>query len=257
MRDRNYALRVCGVSLGALIALAVTPLRADEAADGMLTEVRGKTAATQTLTGDFSFVQQVQGTETKFEGKFQLKRPNFARIQLGEPLGQTIVSDGKNVWMLFRGAVTADGRTQYQYTKRAADPDGLTLAVCAPITLFFHPGSIGTPGPPPKGIKPPVVTTKLVNKETLDGAEYQVIEVSQEKPIPTITRLYIGADKRLARMMVERKGANPSKLSYILKNIKTEAVLNDRDFVFTPPKDAKLLPTPAGPLAPPKGKPEK
>ena len=235
-------------SLTILALLGSAPARADEKADALLAEVRGVTLATQSLSGDFSFVQQRAGSEMKFDGKFELKRPNLAHIEMGEPLARTIVSDGKTVWSLLRPL--------HQYTKKAADTEGISLPLFSPITFFFYPGMLGTPGPAPKGAKPAAVTTKLAGKETIEGTEYQVIEVTQEKPVASTTLLYIGADKRLARMTVVRKGTNPVTLTYLLKNVKADSTLDSRDFTFTPPKDAQLM-TPAGPEetgTPPKGK---
>ena len=239
-------------------ALAIGPAHADEKADALINEVRAATAATQSLSGDFTFSQLVAGAETRFNGTFALKRPNMAHVEIGEPLAQTVVSDGKNTWVLFRGAVTGNGTPQYQYMKRPADPTGFSLAIFAPITLFFHPGYLGAAPPVAKGAKPPVITTKLENRETIEGTEYQVIEVTQDKPIPNTIRFYVGADKRVARMKVDRKGSSPATLTYILKNVKVNPALTERDFAFTPPKDAKQLPTPAPrPEAAPQGKPGK
>ncbi|HLK57091.1 MAG TPA: hypothetical protein VKU00_11030 [Chthonomonadaceae bacterium] len=250
---------VRGGSLVLLALAVVAPVRADEKADALLGEVRAATAALQTLTGNVSYQQKSGVGEIKYEGTFTLKRPNYAHIELGEPIRRTIIQDGKTNWVLIRGAVDPSGKPQLQYVKRPADPSGLTVAICQPITWFFHPAMLGTFAQPPKGAKPLEVTSKLANNEKIDGVDYQVIELSVEKPVPAVVRLYIGQDKLLARWVEDRKGAYPAVITYVLKNVKAGGTVNDRDFVYTPPKDAKELPltNPGAPPGAPNEKPGK
>lgn len=226
MKTANPVLLVVFVSL-ALVASAA-PTQADGEADTVLKEVAVATRAAKTLSADVTLTQSDGGPVTTTRGTARLKKPNFARIELGEPFIQTIASDGKTVWLL--------EKAKNQYQKNTADPGGKGLAsfTIIPIGMFFDPDFRGF-------IDPSIKDARFAGKEKLDGETYQVVEVSGDKPYDFTLRCYVGANKLITRTVLQMKPMDKMiTFGATLTNVKVNEPLPDESFTYAPPRDAVI-----------------
>lgn len=222
-----------GAALFAALGAGTLPARADEQADALLKEVATATKAAKTLSADLTLSQEVKGQPMKMEGKVKLKKPNLARIELGPPANQTVVSDGKTLWMYMK--------SDNQYLKRNADVNGLNMFApgAFPVSMFFNPEFTGLAN------NLADYKMRVADKETIGGKECQVIEATAEKPISHTIKLYVSPAKLVTRSTIDLKqGQDTIKLTADLSNVQVDQPLTTAAFTFTPPKTAKLYQPP-------------
>lgn len=217
---------------GAILALIGNhPVRADEKSDTLLKEVQTATRAVKTLTADLSMSESFKGTDgkdqsIKMAATLRLKKPNLARIDFAEGgPAKTVASDGKSIYTLM---------PDNQYQKMTVDAQGknITLEWAAPVSMFFT-GQFSL-----FGTTPPATTTYL-GKQTIEGTEYDVVQLSDTKPFAYTGKLYINSAKLATRLDLEIKQADQTvKLDAILKNVKVDASLADTAFAYELPKGA-------------------
>lgn len=224
----------------ALLAITYTGrAHADDRAVALLKEIEKATTSLQTLTADITLTQTTHVPGTKdfsftVQGTVKLKKPNLALIVLkGDPLSQTIASDGKTLVQLL---------PNNRYVKSPADPKGRNLVMWAvPINLFF------TSDPLDLALKTPEQVTSG-GKETIDGVEYDVVSVHVAKPVTTTTQYYFRADRlitRIMRAMFQSTGG--SRLDIVLSHVKLDQKLADSEFAYTLPPDALPFDLPTQP----------
>ena len=220
-----------GVAL--LAILGTNRVRADEKGDALLKEVEQAAQATQTLTADMSLSETVKKSDgkdhVKMAATIKLKKPNLARIEFtgGYAKVRTIASDGKNVYRLM---------PNNQYQKSAVDPQGKAIDAlwAVPVNMFFGGEATWFFG---GGSKP---ETSYMGKQTVDGVEYEVVQLKGKGQVAYTMNLFIAPSKLATRMDVDfTLGAQTFKMDAILKNVKTNVVLSDTTFAYTPPKSAK------------------
>lgn len=212
-----------GAALLLILSLLGTTVRADQKADALLKEVSRATRAVNSLTADLVMTMSSTLGKQKATGKVKLMRPNFARIEIGAPFSQTIVSDGKHMWMYQKNG--------NQYMKTEADPKGEEISAmwAFPVNIFFDPSM----KPLQEG-----VTMKLAPPETIDEKKFSVIAATLPGGSGQI-KLYIGPDK-LVHRTVMAAGPAGGRAEATFKNIEIDAALMASDFAYTPPKGAKL-----------------
>ena len=206
--------------------------RADQKGEALFKQVIAATKAAKTLTGDLSMTMQGGRQKQNIQGKVRLMKPNYARIELGAPVSETIASDGKTLWMLMK--------EQAQYMKQTAAPQGQNISVmwAIPVQFFFN-AAIGSMLPVPGEPKP-----TLLAPETVDGQKYQVLGLDAKEP-PMNIKLYVGPTKLLQRMTVEMKrGDDVTKFAAALKNVKLNAPMTAAQFAYRPPRTAELYKEP-------------
>ncbi|MCS7080673.1 MAG: redoxin domain-containing protein [Chloracidobacterium sp.] len=238
MKAANQILLVVFVPL--VFVASAAAARADGEADKLLKEVAVATRSAKTLLADITLTQSDGGPVTTTPGTVMLKKPNLARIELGEPFNYTIASDGKNVWLV--------ERAKNRYQKNDADPNGKGLAsfLYIPVGTFFDPDFRGF-------INPSIKETRLAGKEKVDGETYQVVEVIGDEPYDFTLKCYIGANKLITRTALQMKlGDKTLTFGAVLTNVKVNEYLPDDSFAYAPPKEAVLydLSDPAGKLVP-------
>jgi outer membrane lipoprotein-sorting protein/peroxiredoxin len=215
--------------------LARTPARADEKADALLAKAKAAYKSAKSLSATLT-ASTLQGTQ-KFEqsATVQLRKPNFARIKITSPQKASIMSDGKNVYILM-----ADN----QYMKQPVE-QGLGQVETMgglPVALFLGHDSYGLGT---AKLSDADVQTKYSGKETVAGASYDVLTISGKSPFVHTVKVYIGADGLIGRTVSEisvqnTKGAETSEL----KDQKLNAVPATTSFAVALPKDAKLFTPP-------------
>jgi outer membrane lipoprotein-sorting protein len=220
----------------ALLLFAAAPgTRADEKSDALMKEVEAASKAATTLTADLDMSMTIQGkagkpNENKFHGTVKLKKPNMARIDmLGGPGGDmTVASDGKTVYTL--------NGDQYQKTTADAQGGNINAQFALQVPIFFGSGlsMLGKD-----------LTYQYVGQKSVDGADYQLVNVvTKSNPGLTVT-LYISSDKLVTRVNIGvKQGDQALSLDSTLKNVKLNTDLADADFAYKLPANAKEMQMP-------------
>ena len=258
------------------LLVAAASAGADQKADDLLKEVERATKSvgslgadlqvtltTQNLTARPSDARQPRQSDSGFalgnepvsftySGTVKLKRPNLERIDLADPVHQTIAGDGSYVWTLL---------PTNEYIKNPADPQGRTPGAYGPVLMFFAPDTARTAGlllSGPNG-DPDNFATRYLGRERVvlsrdrgkqDGGaaagskesaqEFDVVEVRQLRPAPQAFKLYITADKLVARVVSEtRKGGVSTTQEISLLNIRPNAKFDPAEFAFQLPPNAR------------------
>ena len=286
-------MRTLSAPLGAALcllglALAAPSVRADAKADDLLREVERATKSvdslgadlqvtltTQNLAGrpqdprqprqnDSGFGQGNEPVSFTYTGTVKLKRANLERIELADPVHQTIACDGAYLWTLL---------PTNEYIKSPADPRGKFPTAYTPILLFFAPETARTAGViPPDGadvsdnfvlrylgkervaIRPVRSTPESGGTTTGREAapqEFDVIEVRQLRPTPQSVKLYINSDKMVTRVVSETRKGNVSTIQDVsLLHVKLGQKFDASQFAFSLPANARpfaLRPAPSRP----------
>jgi len=224
------------VSLLALIG--TRGARADEKADALLKEVETASKAVKTLTADLSMSQKAKDPNGKEESmkmvaSLKLKKPNLARIDFTQgEFVKTIASDGKTLFTLMPG-------NQYQKAKVDADGKNIDTLWAAPVAMFFS-GRFTLMGAESKA------ATTYAGKQTIEGTEYDVVQVSGTKPFAYSGKLYIAPSKLATRLDLEITGGGQKmQVDAVLTNVKKNVPLTEAGFAYAPPKDAVVFEQPS------------
>jgi outer membrane lipoprotein-sorting protein len=213
----------------------LAPAYADEKTDALLKEVETATKAAKTLTAELSLSQSAQGQSMKSTGTIKLKKPNMARISLGKPVGQTIASDGKDLFTL------RDGMNQYQKMAPGAFGSNIQALWALPINVFFAGGLVENLGI--GGLK--FANPALVGNEKRDGTEYQVLQTVNGPDGAQKFRFFVAPSKLITGVAIEMKqGQNTIKYDAFLSNVKVGQEIANANFTFVPPATAKLYEAP-------------
>ncbi|MCW3051150.1 MAG: hypothetical protein JWN14_320 [Chthonomonadales bacterium] len=277
MRTLSWSL--CSASALLCLLVVAPSVRADERADSLLREVETATRAlpslgarmqvtliTQRLTGRQGTIQQPQQNDSGFStgnepisftysGTVKLQHPNLERVELMDPVHQTIACDGKAVWTLLQSN---------EYIKNPADPQGKTPNSYGPIQMFFAPETARTAGVLlPNGnsgadnfatrylgkerVVLKIVRSKddppnaLLARET-PAEEFDVVEVQQLRPTPQVVKIYINADKLITRVVSETRRAGISNIQDVsLLYLKPAQKFDPSEFAFRLPAGALPL----------------
>jgi outer membrane lipoprotein-sorting protein len=227
---------------GALVLalMGTRAARADEKADTLLKEVETATKAVKTLTADLSMSENFKtpdGNEhtVKMAATLKLRKPNLARLDFSEgPFAKTIASDGKDVFTLVPG-------NRYQKTKVDAQGKNIDALWAAPVSMFFS-GQFSLYGADSK----PAAT--YAGKQTIEGTEYDVVQLSGAKPFAYTGKLYIAPSKLATRLEMEttpQAGGQAMKLDAALTNVKLNPPLTEAAFAYVPPRGATLYTQPS------------
>ena len=277
MRSLSWPLR----SASALLCLlgAMPMAHADVRADALLREVETATRAlpslgarmqvtliSQSLSARQGTPQQPRQNDSGFStgnepvsftysGTVKLQRPNLERVELMDPVHQTIACDGKAVWTLLQSN---------EYIKNPADPQGKTPNSYGPIQMFFAPETARTAGVLlPTGsssadnfatryLGKERVVLKIVRskddpsdsvlaRETL-SEEFDVVEVQQLRPTPLVVKLYINADRIVTRVVSETRRAGISNIQDVsLLFLRPAQKFDPSQFAFKLPAGARPL----------------
>jgi outer membrane lipoprotein-sorting protein len=233
LRSRRWLL---GGAL--LIGLCAGGARADDKGNALVKEVVAAGKAVKSLTAEVSFKETYQGKTMDMTGKVRLMKPNFAYVEMGTPFGQIMASDGKN----FYTVMTA--QNQYLPTQPASAL-GPALSFLAPVGMFFDPGIALTPATSKASGASPASSPIYAGKETVEGKEYDVLQVTQDQPQHTVTKFYVGADKLVLRTQMEMT-VNKETITMIiaLNNVKKDLPATASDFAYKLPKGAVVFKQP-------------
>jgi outer membrane lipoprotein-sorting protein len=226
-----------GIAL--ILAATTLPARADDKAEALLQQTRAATAKLRTLRADVEFTVKGRFGSSTSTGMVALKRPNLARFETTGDPSRLVVADGKN---FFRAS---PGRDLYQKTELAADGRNLAIPLRPfgePVLGFFSPDIIG------RGRSGSA--WRYIGRERLDGDECEIVELNTQTPEGApgprkFTLRYFISDRdhlihQTVTTFVDEAGTttNVSRL----KNVQTDAPIDDATFRWTPPATALLVP---------------
>ena len=277
---RAAAILVC-------LAAAAPAVHADEKADDLLRQVERSTRSVLSLGADMQVTLTTQNLgirpgETRqprqsdtgfgqgnepvsftYYGTVKLQRPNLERIELADPVHQTIAGDGAFLWTLL---------STNEYIKSPADPQGKSPTSYPPILMFFAPETVRTGGAFVASGAPLLdnFATRYLGKERWvpkampgkpdDGGaaagasrpeECDVVEVRQLRPTVQALKLYINADKLVTRVVSEtRKGGVVTTQDVTLVHVKPAQKFDAAVFAFELPKGARPLMVRSAPARP-------
>ncbi len=275
MRSLSLPLRSAPALLGLLFATSVA--HADLQADTLLRQVERATRALPSLGADLqvTLITQDLGARSgsanpsgraasgisqagepvsfTYTGTVKLCRPNLVRIELADPINQTIACDGEALWTLLQ---------TNEYIKNPADPQGKNPSAYAQVLMFFAPETIRTAGAllPSENSGADNFSTRYLGKERLvlkvvgnrqdpvntagsrdrTAEEFDVVEIRQLRPTPQAVKLYINADRIVVRVISEARRGNQASIQVVsLLNLKPGQVFNPSEFVFALPANAR------------------
>lgn len=214
------------LSLSALLLLAVSPARADDAQ--AVKELDALLAGLKTLQADFT--QTVLNDELEpvreSSGTFKLERPGKFRWDYTAPFEQTIVGDGVNLWTY--------------------DPE-LEQATVKPMqeTLASSPASLLT------GTRP-VEEDFTVREIGRTGGLYwiELVPRVQDTDFERVRVAIAVNDKGRNALDTMELLDNLGQLTRIrFENVQRNAAIDDSAFEFTPPENADVIGEPASETA--------
>ena len=214
---RGWALLACAATLTALAA------QADEKADALLQKAREASAGAKTLQADLVYEVQSDDAKGGYSGAVRLMKPNYAYFKTSNlPNRQvSILSDGKNRYQVMEA--------QKQYLRGAIQPGGQNVGIggpYSPVTGFFDLTGNAAGG-----------ERKYVGKETLEGREYEVVEITGGPRPEQVRRFYVGPSG-LVEGAVVTLGNSEMQRTYRtwLKNVKLDQPMKAEEFAFAPPE---------------------
>jgi outer membrane lipoprotein-sorting protein len=202
---------------------------------------------------DSGFSQGSEPVSFTYTGLVKLQRPNLERIELLDPIHQTIACDGAAFWTLLQ---------TNEYIKNPADPQGKNPIAYGPILMFFAPevartaGTLPMPGVDITGNyatrylgKERVVLKIAHSKQDPPGTstaketapeEFEVVEVRQLRPTEQAVKVYINADGLVTRVVSEvRRGGVSTIQDVALLNVRPAQKFDPSEFAFELPPGAR------------------
>jgi peroxiredoxin/outer membrane lipoprotein-sorting protein len=221
--------RICAICVCLLFCNIA---RGDEAADKLLADYATRAKSLQTLTARIDLTWQTPGQPLKRNaGTLALLKPNYALINLsGDYPLITLASDGKSRYLLPDAS---------KYTIANADASGKNIDTpwwALPVRFFF------TQDVKPFGPDSPSWTSsRYAGSETIAQETYTVVEITGDKPMAYVTRLYFDRSKLLRRTVVRfGDGDKAATFTAQLDDVNTPSRLRPATFKFKPPVNAKL-----------------
>ncbi len=216
------------ISCACVGADPAVPAKPDAKTEALLKEISAGAASLQTLTADIVLTQVSRDSSGKlqvvrYNGAMRLKKPNLAIIVVrSDTFSQTVASDGKSLFQTLPGQF---------YTEGPVDAQGRNINVfwASPINLFFNTTMLSPtskPGPV-FGVAPP---------ETLGGRIYEILTVSSQRPVVSVTRYYVSPEHlTLKAVTTVRQALMDIQFDATLLNVRVNPPLADSDFAYTPP----------------------
>ena len=194
--------------------ISTVSAQTDAKAQEILKGVSAKYKSYSSLEADFTLTldnpsENIKDTQ---KGNVVLKGNKY-KVEIG---GQTIVSDGKNVWTYLKDA------NEVQITEASTDKDAIT-----PTNIFTVYE---------KGFK-----SKFIEEKTINGKAMQIIELvpdDSKKPFFKVQLTIDKADKMIqSAKLFDRNG---NHYIYTMTNIKPNTVTNESMFTFNTAKYPKI-----------------
>jgi outer membrane lipoprotein-sorting protein len=216
--------RSCIIGAGLLgVTCGMATARADEKADAVLKQVAAASKALQSLTADMNIKQQRGPQEVTVAGTIKIKKPDKVHLTIGPPANQSIISDGKTMYVLLPGN---------QYQKQSVPPGPMPDFL--PGNLLLDPGS-------PAGAKLAASKPQYIGTETVAGQAYRVLKLTPVAAPNATIKLYVDAHNLVTRSVTEMKnGQDTMRMVAALNNVKINPNLALAEFQYTPPATAKL-----------------
>lgn len=214
--------------IGWAFVMAVPPARADEKGQTVLREAFKTLQDAKTLTADLSIsVANAPGPAPQsLKGKVALMKPNYLRVELEGPQGQSFFADGKYYYMYSPAAK--------RYIRRSLSPNPTEFQGLweGEIDAFFG------------GVKSAEkVTATYVGTEKIGDVECGIVKVEMKEPDRTAVYAIGKTDRLIHRAVLSFPLPNrePVKQTNTLTNIKLNVPKTAADFEFKPSADAQLF----------------
>jgi hypothetical protein len=151
-----------------------------------------------------------------------------------------VISNGADLWTYFP--------SENKFVRSIPGGQGhhIQPVLVDEVRFFFRPETIGLAGRGDASV--------YAGKQTVDGASYDVIEVTSAGPPKRTTRYFISPTDNLVHRVLtqtERKQGATSVRWASLRNVRTNVSVNESEFRWTPPDSASFLQLPG--LALPQG----
>ena len=196
----------------------------------LLREVRRATLAARSLQATVVVIRASGSKRERVAGPAILIRPALAKVVMRGKLGQTVASDGKQVWVY---NVATD-----QFVKRKATALGKDLArtfgPLIPLAMFFDPSIVTASTPQGAQVRSESPVTR-------NGIRYDIVTLIA----PGIEiRLFISPDRLVHRSLTtSTRGQETAAIDTELTAVKLNVVIPRTAFSYKPPKTARELPT--------------
>jgi outer membrane lipoprotein-sorting protein len=231
---------LAGIIVIAIIALPGAA-RADARADALLQQLAAATRATPSLSAELVLRDQAPDGTRTWVGPIDLQHPNKARVHLTYTVSPSagswtwsFLSDGKMMWSWESSTDPRHLRASDKVRTWPADPRGTDIdpmAGAIPIPFFFTQSLEGFfPKTPPP-------TRCYLGQQTIEGASYDVVELTGGQVNPLTLRLYIGPDRLLHRsQMIQMLDDGQHTYEAALNNMETGKSLAPETFRFSLPE---------------------
>lgn len=246
-KREDLMTRLCGLLLSAVLLAASAPA-VEKGADSILKEAAGtyKKAETYQDRSEMVVEMSFKGMENKITIPFDLKvkKPGMMNLKSDSPLlGFIFAADGKSMW-IYR-------KSSNEYRKLKEEPllevakDGV-----GPLGMMKSPILLSTivADDPLAEIEEDVTSKKIAGTETVDGAECDVIEMTQTG---STARIWVDRKRKLiVKLMMDMGGGGESPggdaapeltITEYHKDIRLDTEIPDAEFAFSPPEGAKLV----------------
>lgn len=223
--SRAAALTAAAMACCAFVSASA---RADERADALLAKATAAYKAAKSLTADVR-ITMTQGAQTHSgSGSFRLRKPKLMRVAFSTPQKITLMSDGKRAYQVMDNS---------QYKTLEVDAGVSEAASLGGIAcgLFFGNDSYILGKMSDTGAE-----RKYSGKQAVAGVSYDVVTITNKKPIPHTLKLYFRADGLIARSVTDAKIQTRSfNQTMEWSNEKLNGVPSTQSFAIALPKGAK------------------
>ena len=217
---RSLFLMLVAVLLAA--APGASPARAQEL-DQVVAGLEATYGKITDLRGEFSQVANNKslGQDIKAEGTVHLKKGGKMRWDYKSPAPQQIVSDGTSLWVY---TPELNQVNKGNAPKALAGPAGSFLSGLGKVREEF--------------------TVRFLNPASpRDGSGRPVLDLTPKQPTPLLTRLVLTVDPKdyvVRQAVLYDQFQNTVTMQF--NKVQVNPGLSDSLFVFTPPKDAAVVP---------------
>jgi peroxiredoxin/outer membrane lipoprotein-sorting protein len=214
------------------IVLGSTTALGDDAADQILKNSLTTEKTLVSLTAQIELTVQTPGQPLKRNlGTVKLMKPNYVLLSLsGDYPLVALASDGQSIYLL-------SNPSKYSVTNAEAHGENIDTPWWTLPMRFFFTQDVKPFGPD----SPPWISSRYVGSELIRDENYDVVEITGEKPRAYVERLYFDSHKLLRRSVITfGKDANAAEFTAEISRVNIARHLGKAEFKFTPPANALL-----------------
>lgn len=205
--------------LTVVLALTLGSLAQTSAQTGVLDRILKVNEEIENFQAEFAQTNYAKATgiSQRFEGKLWLERPESFRMEVVSPDTQLFVSDGQIMWMYLPRSKQVI-REQLSETRRVPQPSQVLFEFSDKYEIDFQ------------------------GEHTLEDRPYYLINLTPKEESPYFTGAKVWLDQKsllMTRLVVVDVLQNETTLEF--KEVRTNTVLPESTFRFTPPADVEVV----------------